>query len=137
VNFSPDTSVAAIESEYGSIIGQYISYFNELPETGKKRFLERTILFRSIKHFSYIGMDEKKEIPILISAAAVQITFGLEKYELSIFQKHLRNARRLSANRRKRDLCRGTFRLREFSSHGNIFLQGYGNTGRQCKCCDS
>ena len=31
-------------------------------------------------------MDEKKEIPILISAAAVQITFGLGKYELPFFK---------------------------------------------------
>jgi Mlc titration factor MtfA (ptsG expression regulator) len=82
---TPDTTVA-IESEYGPIISQYISYFNDLSDAGKKRFLERTIHFRSIKHFSYIGMEEKKEIPILISAAAVQITFGLEKYELPFFK---------------------------------------------------
>jgi Mlc titration factor MtfA (ptsG expression regulator) len=86
VNINPPDTTVAIESEYGSIISEYISYFNELPDAGKKRFLERTIHFRSIKHFSYIGMDEKKEIPILISAAAVQITFGLEKYELPFFK---------------------------------------------------
>jgi MtfA peptidase len=73
VNLSPDTS-ALVESEYGAVISQYISYFNELPDVGRKRFLERTIRFRSIKHFSYIGMEEKEEIPILISAAAVQTT---------------------------------------------------------------
>jgi len=81
----PDTSIT-IESDYSSIISLYISYFNELPDEGKKRFLERTIHFRSIKHFSYIGMDERREIPILISAAAVQITFGFEKYELPFFK---------------------------------------------------
>jgi len=81
----PDTSIT-IESEYSSIISLYISYFNELPDEGKKRFLERTIHFRSIKHFSYIGMDERREIPILISAAAVQISFGFEKYELPFFK---------------------------------------------------
>jgi len=31
-------------------------------------------------------MDERREIPILISAAAVQITFGFEKYELPFFK---------------------------------------------------
>jgi Mlc titration factor MtfA (ptsG expression regulator) len=86
VNINPPDTTVAIESEYGPIISQYISYFNELSDAGKKRFLERTIHFRSIKHFSYIGMEEKKEIPILISAAAVQITFGLEKYELPFFK---------------------------------------------------
>jgi len=31
-------------------------------------------------------MEEKKEIPILISAAAIQISFGLDKYELPFFK---------------------------------------------------
>ena len=31
-------------------------------------------------------MQEKKEIPILISAAPLQITFGLGKYELPFFK---------------------------------------------------
>jgi len=86
VNLDPSDKTIATESEYSSIISQHISYFNELPDAGKKRFLQRTIHFRSIKHFSYIGMDEKKEIPILISAAAIQISFGLEKYELPFFK---------------------------------------------------
>lgn len=75
-----------IELEYSSIISQYIPYFNELPDTGKRRFVERTIHFQSIKNFTYIGMEELKEVPILISAAAVQITYGLEKYELPFFR---------------------------------------------------
>jgi MtfA peptidase len=87
VNFnSIDTTTVVSESEYQSIISQYISYFNDLPDIGKKRFLERTAHFRSIKHFSYLGMEEKREVPILISAAAVQITLGLEKYELPFFK---------------------------------------------------
>lgn len=77
----PDTQV-----DYVSIISQYISYFIRLPDAGKKRFLERTIHFKGIKNFTYIGMKEVKEVPILISAAAVQITYGLEKYELPFFK---------------------------------------------------
>src|SRR5438045_1601345 len=75
-----------IEVEYSSIISSYIPYFNELSDTGKKRFLERTIHFRNLKKFNYVGMEEKKEVPILISAAAVQITFGFDKYELPFFK---------------------------------------------------
>jgi len=74
------------EFEYSTVISQHIPYFNELPETIKRRFLERTVHFKSIKQFTYIGMEEKKEIPILISAAAVQITLGLDKYELPFFK---------------------------------------------------
>ena len=75
-----------LEFEYNAIISQYISYFNELRDAGKKRFIERTIHFQSIKSFSYIGMEERKEVPILISAAAVQLTYGFDKYELPFFK---------------------------------------------------
>jgi Mlc titration factor MtfA (ptsG expression regulator) len=85
---STTPSLPATEVEYSAIIGQYIPYFNELTEPVKKRFLERTVHFRGIKEFNYIGMQEKKEIPVLISAAAVQITLGLDKYELPFF-KHI------------------------------------------------
>jgi len=86
-NSTSDTDLfQATEFEYSTVISQHMPYFNELPETIKKRFLERTVHFRNIKQFTYIGMEEKKEIPILISAAAVQITLGLDKYELPFFK---------------------------------------------------
>src|SRR5437773_3471382 len=75
-----------LEFEYNTIISQYISYFNELRDAANKRFIERTIHFQSIKSFSYIGMEERKEVPILISAAAVQLTYGFDKYELPFFK---------------------------------------------------
>jgi Mlc titration factor MtfA (ptsG expression regulator) len=78
--------VSPIDVEYRSVIGQYIPYFNELPDAGRKRFVERTIHFKSIKSFTYIGMEERKEVPILISAAAIQITYGLDKYDLPFFK---------------------------------------------------
>src|SRR5262249_34100001 len=82
----PTIPVAEMQVDYANIIGQYISYFNELPDAGKKRFLERTIHFKSIKNFTYIGMQEIKEASILISAAAVQISYGLDRYELPFFK---------------------------------------------------
>jgi Mlc titration factor MtfA (ptsG expression regulator) len=84
---STTATLQPTEFEYGSVISQRIPYFNELPQAIKKRFLERTIHFRNIKEFIYIGMEETKEIPVLISAAAVQITLGLDKYELPFFKK--------------------------------------------------
>jgi MtfA peptidase len=82
----PTIPAPATQLDYAAVIGQYISYFNELPDVGKQRFLERTIHFKSIKNFIFIGMEELKEVPILVSAAAVQITYGLEKYELPFFK---------------------------------------------------
>src|SRR5688572_2087494 len=67
---------------YEKIISQYFQYFNELDITDKQRFLLRVYHFKKGKKFHYIGLEPAIEIPILISAAAVQITFGLRKYRM-------------------------------------------------------
>lgn len=74
--------------EYSRIISQYIPYFNTLSSQEKQRFIKRTWYFRQSKVFHYIGLEEKEEIAILVSAAAVQLTFGLRRYKLSYF-KHI------------------------------------------------
>jgi len=74
------------ETSYSNLIGLYIPYYNRLPGELKKKFLERTYYFRNHKNFHYVGMNEQAEIPILISAAAAQLTLGLEKFELSFFK---------------------------------------------------
>ena len=76
----------SIRKEYAEIISRHIPYFNELVEAEKQLFLKRAFNFRVSKKFHFIGMTEKPEIPILVSAAAVQITFGLNKYLLSYFR---------------------------------------------------
>jgi Mlc titration factor MtfA (ptsG expression regulator) len=124
---APDANVNTIESEYRSIISQHISYFNELSDEGKKRFLERAVHFRSIKHFSYIGMDEKKEIPILISAAAVQITFGLGKYELPFF-KNIYITPDAYQRTGEKEIFVGHVSPEGIFISWKYFLQGYGDT---------
>ena len=74
------------EQDYAGIIGQYIPYFNLLDDGQKKRFINRTWHFRNAKNFHFTGITEQKEMSILISAAAVQLTFGLSKYKLSYFK---------------------------------------------------
>lgn len=72
--------------EYTTIIELYIPYFNTLRDTDKKRFIQRTWYFRRSKNFHFVDMAEQKEIPILISAAAVQLSFGLKKYRFTFFK---------------------------------------------------
>ena len=76
----------AVANEYTSILSRHIPYFNELMEEEKQLFLKRAYMFQSIKKFHFIEIPEQKEIPILISAVAVQITFGLNKYLLPYFK---------------------------------------------------
>lgn len=60
-------------------------YYRKLPEYLKKRFVERTLHFASSKQFQFHSMDEEEYVSILISGAAVQLTFGLHNYLLDYF----------------------------------------------------
>jgi Mlc titration factor MtfA (ptsG expression regulator) len=67
-------------------VSKYISYYNQLPDVGKLRFLKRIYYFKNSKHFHYVDLEEKPEMPVLLSAAAVQLTFGLRSYLLPFFK---------------------------------------------------
>ena len=85
--FSGDEIILQKELEnYAQIIGKHFDYFNELSTPQKQRFLRRVHSFKSRKSFHYIGLQPLPEIPVLVSAAAVQITFGLRKYKMSFFE---------------------------------------------------
>jgi hypothetical protein len=71
---------------YCTVIGSLIPYFNELSPDGKKNFVKRAHHFRSIKKFHFVGMEQNEETAILVSASAVQVTFGLKNYLLSHFE---------------------------------------------------
>ena len=75
----------ARETFYHSIISRYFRYYNRLSLEEQRKFLFRTYLFQHAKNFHYIEVEETAEMPILVSAAAVQLTFGLEKFKLNYF----------------------------------------------------
>ncbi len=74
------------KSTYHSIVSRYLRYYNRLSHEEQHRFLFRTFLFRKSKRFHYIEVNEAMEMPVLISAVAIQLTFGLEKYYLNYFK---------------------------------------------------
>ena len=61
-------------------------YYVRLPEELKDKFMERTIRFMRKKRFHFIEMEPVEKAPLLISAVAVQITFGLDEYEMNYFR---------------------------------------------------
>ena len=73
------------ETFYHSIVSKYIRYYNRLGLEDQRKFLFRTSLFRKSRRFHYIEVRESAEMPILISAVAIQLTFGLDKYMLNYF----------------------------------------------------
>ena len=73
------------ETFYHSIVSRHIKYYNRLSLEDQRKFLFRTFLFRKSRKFHYIEVKESAEMPVLISAVAVQLTFGLEKFMLNYF----------------------------------------------------
>ncbi|HEY4150997.1 MAG TPA: zinc-dependent peptidase [Chitinophagaceae bacterium] len=69
-------------AKYDEWLAGYNNYYKSLDTPLRKRFLLRVIEFMETKHFEYIDITPDEKMPLLISAAAIQITFGLDKYLL-------------------------------------------------------
>ena len=72
-------------NEYTPLISRVLPYFGKLNDVNKQRFLKRVYNFRKTKSFHFHGLGPSEEIAILVSAAAVQVSFGLKSYRLSFF----------------------------------------------------
>src|SRR5579871_3896245 len=75
----------AKETFYHSVVSSHFRYYNRLGLEEQRKFLFRTWLFQHSKNFHYIEVEQAAEMPILVSAAAVQLTFGLDKFKLNYF----------------------------------------------------
>ncbi len=73
------------DEELIKVLNKYFPYYTKLDEAGKAKFLHRLKKFISEKIFVIHDDSGFKEMPILISASAVQISFGLDKYLLPYF----------------------------------------------------
>jgi Mlc titration factor MtfA (ptsG expression regulator) len=71
---------------YDDILCNNNPYYKSLGTENRDRFIKRTIFFMQTKEFKYIGIEEEEKIPLLISAAAIQLTFGLDNYLLDYFK---------------------------------------------------
>lgn len=75
-----------IFNNYSFIVGSLFTYFNDLSQDNKMKFVKRVHQFKSTKKFHFIGLENNEDMPILVSASAVQVTFGLKNYLLSHFK---------------------------------------------------
>ncbi len=69
-----------------AILTKRFPYFNQRSILEKQRFISRLQEFMDDKVFKIHDKNGFKEMPILISAAAIQLTFGLKKYLLPNFE---------------------------------------------------
>ncbi|MEO6254816.1 MAG: zinc-dependent peptidase [Ferruginibacter sp.] len=73
------------DQQLSAILTLRFPYYNSLSQTQQKIFLGRLQKFISQKTFRIHGEKGFKEMPVLISAAAIQLTFGLKRYLLPHF----------------------------------------------------
>ena len=76
---------AITEIQYDHWLSRYNPYYNSLSDDLKKRFLLRTIQFRLSKEFRYHYLQEEDYMSVVISGAAVQLTFGLRNFLIAYF----------------------------------------------------
>ena len=74
------------DEEIAAVLEKHFPFYPKLSAEDKTTFIERTQLFIADKVFKIHCNPGFKEMPILISAAAVQLTFGLKKYLLPNFR---------------------------------------------------
>jgi MtfA peptidase len=71
--------------QYDSWLSRYNPYYKSLSTDNKNHFLRRTAEFMQAKEFRFHSMVEEEYIPVLISGAAVQMTFGMRNYLMDYF----------------------------------------------------
>ena len=81
-------NIRNIEPESKMVLQKYFSYYRDLPNSLKKRFENRVVLFvRSKDWYGQNGLEITHEMQILVAATAVQITFGFRFFQLPRFKK--------------------------------------------------
>ena len=72
---------------YATALFQTAQKQKSLDAVQKDRFLKRALVFKATKHFEFVEMQEEEHMSLLISAAAVQLTFGLQHFLMDHFHK--------------------------------------------------
>lgn len=89
-NYTPDSQIkyhlykgkefSFNKEELHFVCTKYNPYYAALKQTNQDFFLNRLEDFIKQKDYYIVGGDAYREMPILISAAAIQISFGLREY---------------------------------------------------------
>ena len=74
------------DQQIAAILTRRFPFYNKLSQGRQTLFLERLQNFMADKTFKIHDKKGFKEMPVLISAAAIQLTFGLKKYLLPHFR---------------------------------------------------
>ena len=77
-----------IRNKLEPVLNEHFEYYKHLPEPLKLKFLLRTSVWMKRKRFSgREGLVVTEEMKMLISASAIQLTFGLSDFQLNHFSE--------------------------------------------------
>jgi MtfA peptidase len=114
------------DEELNKICTKYNPYYAKLNFAEKKRFTGRLKEFIRTKQFYIYAEKGYKEMPILISASAIQITFGLDEYTLPYFTNIIIHPDAYMADNPLRVLM-GNVQGRSITLSWKHFLEDYQN----------
>jgi len=80
-----EASLQVHYKEYDNVLAVYNAYYKSLPAAMRARFLERLTRFTASKTIHCVDLPPDDRMALLIGAASVQISFGLDKYLLDFF----------------------------------------------------
>src|SRR6202012_2815187 len=72
--------------DFDGLLSRYNPYYRSLPVSGRDRFLRRVLQFIESKKFEYIDIEREEIMPLLVSSAAVQLTYGLSRFQMDYFE---------------------------------------------------
>lgn len=81
-----DRKLESRRGAYDPVLSRYNPYYQSLSPGGRDRFLTRVLRFMEVKNFEYIDLEPDESMPLLISATAIQLTFGLDHFLLDHFR---------------------------------------------------
>lgn len=82
-----ETEITTNWSYYDNLLCSYNGYYKKLDAENRTKFITRLLHFRHTKEFEFVQLEANTDMPVLISAAAIQLTFGLDHYLLDFFKK--------------------------------------------------
>lgn len=109
-----------------AILQKHYPYYNNLNPIQRGKFVDRLERFMKDKTFIIHSHEGFKEMPVLLSAAAIQLTFGLEKFMLPHFRFIQVHPEEYFAENSFRVLA-GNVYDNSITLAWNQFLKGYSN----------
>lgn len=117
------------DEKINAVLLKRFPYFVALPENRRQLFLHRLKNFMTDKTFKIHSGKGYVEMPILISAAAIQLTFGLKKYLLPHFQYIHIYPQEFMRSEPVLCLLEGNVSGHRINLSWKHFLEGYAETG--------